>query len=84
MVNIMIIIGSIIGFIYFLYELESPSMGNILFRINSDGKKEFSFDSLVEMCYAPFTHTYFWTNKSLYSVNWIITSFIGGFIGYII
>jgi len=41
----MIIIGGIIGFIYFLYELESPSMGGILFRLNSDGIKEFSFGS---------------------------------------
>jgi hypothetical protein len=80
----MIILGSIIGFIYFLYELESPSMGNILFRFNSDGIKELSLDSLLEMCYAPFRHSYFWTNKSFYSVNWIITSFIGGCIGYII
>jgi hypothetical protein len=80
----MFIIGSIFGFIFFLFELESPSMGNILFRLNDKGVKEFSVGSLVEMLRAPFIHTYFWTNKSLYSVNWIITSFVGGLIGYII
>ena len=83
MIIIRIIIGTIFGFIYFLFELESPSMGNVLFRINSDGIKEFSLESLLEMLYAPFKHTYFWTNKSFYSVNWIITSFIGGLIGYL-
>ncbi len=77
----MIILGSICGFIFFLLELESPSMGNILFRTNSDGNKEISFSSLLEMLYAPFKHSYFWT-KDFYSVNWIITTFIGGLIGY--
>ncbi len=80
----MFIIGSIFGFIFFLFELESPSMGHILFRLNDKGVKEFSVGSLVEMIYAPFRHSYFWTNKSLYSVNWIITSFVGGLICYII
>ncbi len=80
----MFIIGCIIGFIVFLFELESPSMGHILFRLNAKGIKEFSFGSLVEMLRAPFIHTYFWTNTNFYSVNWIITSFVGGLIGYII
>ncbi len=80
----MIIIGCILGFVYFLFELESPSMGHILFRLNAKGIKEFSFGSLVEMLRAPFIHTYFWTNTNFYSVNWIITSFVGGLIGYII
>ncbi len=80
----MFIIGSIIGFVVFLVELESPSMGHILFRLNDKGIKEFSFGSLVEMLRAPFIHTYFWTNTSLYSVNWIITSLVGGIIFYII
>ncbi len=79
----MFILGSIIGFVYFLFELESPSMGNVLFRLNSDGVKEFSFGSLVEFLYAPFIHSYFWT-KPFFSVNWVITSFIGGIIGIII
>lgn len=79
----MILLGVIFGFIYFLYELESPSMGNILFRTNSDGYKEISFGSLFEMICAPFKYSYFWT-KNFYSINWIITSIIGGVIGYLI
>ncbi len=84
MIFIKIILGGIVGFIIFLFELESPSMGNILFRLNSDGVKEISYDSLLQMLYAPFRYSYFWTNKHFYSINWIITSFIGGLIGYII
>ncbi len=77
-------IGSIIGFGFFLFELESPSMGHILFRLNDKGIKEFSFGSLLNMIEGPFKYSYFWTNYHFYSVNWIITSFIGGLIGYII
>ena len=79
---IMIIFGGIIGFIYFLYELESPSMGHILFRVNSDGIKEFSMGSLVNMIIAPLKYLNFWTDINLWSVNWIITTFIGGFIEF--
>ena len=77
-----IVIGSIIGFIYFLFELESPSMGHILFRVNSDGIKEFSMGSLVNMIIAPLKYLNFWTDINLWSVNWIITTFIGGFIEF--
>ena len=74
----MIIIGCILGFIYFLYQLETPSMGNILFRINSDGVKELSLGSVWNMILAPFMYINFWTKPELLSVNWIITTFIGG------
>ena len=78
------IIGGISGFLYFLYKLESPGMGNILFRVNSNGIKEFSFDSMMNMIYAPFYYISFWTKLDLYPINWIITTFIGCMIGYII
>ena len=32
-------IGGIIGYLIFLLELESPDMGNILFRVDATGKK---------------------------------------------
>ena len=73
----MIIFGCIIGFIYFLFELESPSMGGILFRPNSNGNTEFSFGSLMNMLIAPFRYMTFWTDVNLWSVNWIITIIIG-------
>jgi len=76
----MIIFGGIIGFIFFLYELESPSMGQILFRVNSDGIKEFSFGSLVNMITAPLKYINFWTDINLWSINWIITTFVGCFL----
>ena len=77
------IIGGIIGFVFFLFELESPTMGGILFRINSDGVKEFSIGSLVNMILAPLKYINFWTDFNLWSVNWIITTFIGGFIEFV-
>lgn len=75
-----IILGCIIGFFYFLYKLESPGMGNVLFRTNSNGFKVFSFDSLINIILAPFRYIFFWTNTDLYPVNWLITTFIGGLI----
>ena len=82
--NISVLSGGIAGFIYFLYKLESPGMGNVLFRVNSDGIKEISFDSLFNMLGAPFKYIYFWTNFDLYPINWIITTFLGGLFCYII
>jgi len=80
--NIPVLFGGLIGFIYFLYKLESPGMGNIIFRINSSGYKEFSFDSLMGMLAAPFKYSNFWT-RDLYDLNWIITTSIGGLVFYI-
>jgi hypothetical protein len=80
----MIILGGIIGFIYFLYELESPSMGGILFRPNSDGIKEFSIGSLINIMIAPFRYINFWTDINLHSINWIITTGIGCLLYYFI
>ena len=36
------------------------------------------------MIIAPFKNVYFWTDTKLYSINWIITTFFGALIGYII
>ena len=72
-----VLFGGIIGFSYFLYKLEAPEMGNILFRVNSDGIKEFSLDSLLNIMKAPFKYSIFWLDFNLYPVNWIITTIIG-------
>ncbi len=80
----MIIIGCILGFVYFLFELESPSMGGVLFRPNGDGIMEISFGSLWNILLAPFKYKTFWTNYELFSINWIIMVAIGGLIGYFI
>jgi hypothetical protein len=76
--------GGLIGFIYFLYKLESPDMGNILFRVDSTGNKVFSFDNLINIITAPFRYIHFWTKFELYPINWIITTFIGYIISYVI
>ena len=80
----MIIIGSILGFMYFLYELESPSMGGVIFRSNSEGVKEISWGSIGDILLAPFRYLNFWTNYELYTINWIIMTLVGGLIGRVI
>ena len=82
--NLPVLSGGLAGFGYFLYNLESHGMGNVLFRTNSEGIKEFSFDSLLNMITAPFRYIYFWTESDLYPINWVITTLIGGVICYII
>ena len=72
-----VLFGGIIGFSYFLYKLEAPGMGNILFRVNSDGIKEFSLESLLNIMKAPFKYSNFWLDFNLYPVNWIITTIVG-------
>ena len=78
------LLGGVCGFLYFLYKLEAPGMGGILFRVDSNGIIKFSLDSLLGIIYAPFIHISFWTNMDLYSVNWLITTFTGGLLFYII
>lgn len=38
-------IGGIVAYLIFLFELESPDLGNILFRVDSTGKKILSIKS---------------------------------------
>jgi uncharacterized membrane protein YpjA len=84
MITIISCFGSILGFIYFLFELESPSMGGVIFRPNSDGIREISWSSIWNIMIAPFKYLNFWTNYELYSINWIIMILIGGLIGGLI
>jgi hypothetical protein len=79
-----IVIGGIIGFTIFLFELESPSMGGIIFRMNSDGVKVFSPDSLFEIMKAPFKFIHFWTTLDLLRCNWIFLIMIGIMSGIIV
>jgi len=41
------LIGASIGFIVYLIELESPDLGNIVFRTDSIGNKVFSPESIL-------------------------------------
>jgi hypothetical protein len=77
------VIGGLIGLTIFVFELESDDMGGIIFRINSDGKKVLSPDSILEIMKAPFKFQQFWTDSKLIKVNWIFMGLLGGFIGYI-
>lgn len=71
------IIGGLIGFTMFAFELESDDMGGIIFRTDSSGKKVLSPESILEMLKAPFKFSQFWTNKDLRKVNWIFMSMTG-------
>ena len=71
------ILGGIIGFSYFIYQLESDDIGNIIFRTNSDGIKELSIFSILNVMIAPFQYKQFWTDYKLIKTNWIILVNIG-------
>lgn len=76
------IIGFTVGFILYLIELESPDMGNIVFRADSNGKKSFSPESIFNIMKGPFKFTKFWTDFNLIKVNWIIITGIGSMLGF--
>ena len=47
--------------IWFLAYLElSPYLGNIWYRVASDGIKYINLGGLVEFIYKPFVHSFFW------------------------
>jgi hypothetical protein len=69
--------GGAMGFSYFLYELESPDMGNIIFRKNSDNKYVFSPESILNIMKGPFVYSQFWTDNKLRKVNWLIPTSLG-------
>ena len=71
------LIGGLIGFTVFMFELESDDMGGIIFRTDSSGRKVFSPDSILEIMKAPFKFTQFWTHHQLLKVNWIFMSILG-------
>ena len=71
------LIGALIGFIFYLIELESPDLGNIVFRTDSSGNKVFSPESILNMMSAPFRFYRFWTDYKLIKTNWIVLCGIG-------
>ena len=75
--------GGIFGFIIFLLNLESPDLGNILFRIDASGNKTLSIDSVLNMMKAPFIYKQFWFNKKFFNINWIICVSCGMLCGYL-
>ena len=72
------IIGATCGYLYFLKELESDTMGNIIFRNGT-----FSPNNIIKYMISPFIHSFLW-KKELLSTNWIITVGIGVIIGNIL
>jgi hypothetical protein len=76
--------GACAGFGAFLYYLEAPGMGGILFRPDEHGKMVFSQGSLMEMLRSPFTRPDFWTRSTLWPVNWVLTTTIGACLGAIL
>ena len=79
MKNILFIFtGCTIGFCTFLYNLEAPGMGNVLFRTDSSNIRAFSKEGLIDMLISPFTVYQFWTEPTLWPVNWVITTVLGG------
>lgn len=77
------LIGVLFGYVLYLIELESPDLGNIIFRIDSSGNKVFSPESIFNMMKAPFKFDKFWTDYKLIRTNWIIWCGIGFLCGNI-
>ena len=76
--NIIPIIGGVLGYVYFLKDLESDSMGNIIFR-----NGQFRPSNIIHYMKSPFKERFLW-KPNLWSSNWIITTIIGTICGLII
>jgi len=69
-----------LGYLAFIYNLESDGMGNILFRGNENNELEFRFDELWDYMTNPFKRWFLW-HPRLWGCNWVITTGIGVVIG---
>ena len=71
-----LIISGLFGYCYFLYNLESKGMGNIIIRCG-----KFTPSNILSYMKSPFYQWFLW-HPNLWSSNWIITTFISIGIGY--
>ena len=69
----MFLFGAYLGFLYFVIELESEDMGNIIFR---NGK--FRPQNIIEYMKYPFMSDLFWIYPVVWKHNWLITTGVGG------
>lgn len=72
--DILTLYGLIIGYTYFLLNLES----NILYNRNS-----FTCRNITKYMMSPFYQIVLWYPSQI-NQNWIFTTFIGGMIGYML
>ena len=66
-----LIISSLFGYCYFLCNLESEGMGNVIIRCG-----KFAPSNILTYMVSPFRQWFLWHPK-LWSCNWIITTFVG-------
>ncbi len=76
-IEIVTIIGGVIGYILFIIYLESPGMKNIIFR---NGKIVPS--NIIHFMKNPFKRYFLWY-PSLWCANWLIMTSVGMGIGYL-
>ena len=70
--------GSGIGFVLFLAYLElSPKLGQIWYRIDSDGTMKINLDSALNYLKRPFTSTMVWKPRN-WDLNFIMFSTLFG------
>ena len=69
---------SALGFAFFVCNLESSDMGNIIFR-----NGQFAPWNVVEYVVSPFKQDVLWYPQ-LWAANWIITTGVGGLVGLLI
>jgi hypothetical protein len=68
--------GAVIGYIYFLCELESSMMKNVIWR---NGR--LNICNIFHYMKNPFLENHLW-HRQLLGLNWIFTSFVGALVGY--
>jgi len=55
----------------------NPRMDNVVFRVNVDGIKRFSWRSVLEMTKSPFKNMFMWRTE-FWDINWVSFTFIIG------
>lgn len=65
------VVGGVVGFTLFLIHLESDEMGNIIYRVDSDGNTRFNRSGIIEYIKSPFKSKILWNPQLLYA-NWIV------------
>jgi len=63
--------------LFAIYVEISPGMGNIWYRLNSDGYKEIRIINLIHIMLAPLTNSFYW-----WPIYWDINFFVYWFIVY--
>lgn len=77
-IDLLAVVGGIIGYVSFVFYLESSEMGNIIIRDDTIVPS-----NVLRYMKSPFVESYLWY-PALWRANWLITTGIGMLIGKLI